>query len=205
MKICWDNLEKLKYISGTWQGKYYEKYYYKIKCIVCEEPFLSSNDGNFCSKSCANSFNGKGRKISEETKEKISKATKKRLLNSENHPNYGKHLSEETKEKIRKANIGYIPSEETKEKIRKARAKQKSSGWKWSEECKEKQSELMKGRFVGKENPFYGKKHTEETRVKISKNMTILSGDKHWNWKGGISCEPYCQDWTKEYKEYIKE
>ncbi len=63
----------------------------------------------------------------------------------------------------------------------------------------------MKGRFVGKENPFYGKKHTEETRVKISKNMTILSGDKHWNWKGGISCEPYCQDWTKEYKEYIKE
>lgn len=25
------------------------------------------------------------------------------------------------------------------------------------------------------------------------------------NWRGGISCEPYCQDWTKEYKEFIKE
>lgn len=31
------------------------------------------------------------------------------------------------------------------------------------------------------------------------------SGDGHPNWKGGISCEPYCHDWTKEYKDYIKE
>ena len=31
------------------------------------------------------------------------------------------------------------------------------------------------------------------------------SGSTHSNWKGGISCEPYCQDWTKEYKEYIKQ
>jgi hypothetical protein len=30
-------------------------------------------------------------------------------------------------------------------------------------------------------------------------------GTGHWNWKGGISCEPYCQDWTKEYKEIIKQ
>lgn len=32
-----------------------------------------------------------------------------------------------------------------------------------------------------------------------------LVGSGNPNWKGGISCEPYCQDWTKEYKEYIKE
>ena len=25
------------------------------------------------------------------------------------------------------------------------------------------------------------------------------------NWKGGISCEPYCQDWTKILKDFIKE
>lgn len=31
------------------------------------------------------------------------------------------------------------------------------------------------------------------------------AGLSHYNWKGGISCEPYCQDWTKEYKEYIKQ
>ncbi len=32
-----------------------------------------------------------------------------------------------------------------------------------------------------------------------------FSGLGHPNWKGGISCEPYCQDWTKEFKEFIKE
>jgi len=31
------------------------------------------------------------------------------------------------------------------------------------------------------------------------------SGAGHPNWKGGISKEPYCNDWTKEYKEFIKE
>ena len=30
-------------------------------------------------------------------------------------------------------------------------------------------------------------------------------GENHPNWKGGISCEPYCKDWTKEYKKYIKD
>jgi hypothetical protein len=32
-----------------------------------------------------------------------------------------------------------------------------------------------------------------------------VSGSMHPNWQGGISCEPYCEIWTKEYKEYIKE
>jgi len=31
------------------------------------------------------------------------------------------------------------------------------------------------------------------------------SGENHYNWKGGISCEPYCQDWTKDLKEFIRE
>ena len=32
------------------------------------------------------------------------------------------------------------------------------------------------------------------------------SGPSHPNWKGGISCEPYCDVWTdKEYKKSIKE
>jgi hypothetical protein len=33
-----------------------------------------------------------------------------------------------------------------------------------------------------------------------------FSGENHPNWKGGISCEPYCDAWAdKEYKESIKE
>lgn len=32
------------------------------------------------------------------------------------------------------------------------------------------------------------------------------SGSNHWNWKGGVSCEPYCDAWSdKEYKDSIKE
>ena len=30
-------------------------------------------------------------------------------------------------------------------------------------------------------------------------------GSGHWNWKGGISKEPYCQEWTNELKEFIKQ
>ncbi len=30
------------------------------------------------------------------------------------------------------------------------------------------------------------------------------SGVLNHQWKGGISCAPYCSDWTKEYKEFIK-
>ena len=31
------------------------------------------------------------------------------------------------------------------------------------------------------------------------------SGHEHYNWKGGISKEPYCQDWGKDLKEFVKE
>jgi len=50
----------------------------------------------------------------------------------------------------------------------------------------------------GKNNPFYGKKH-------LKKHINNIRGEGNPNWKGGISCEPYCQDWTKEFKAYIKE
>ena len=37
-----------------------------------------------------------------------------------------------------------------------------------SEESKQKQSEIMKGKYIGENHPFYGKKHSEETKQKIS-------------------------------------
>ena len=36
----------------------------------------------------------------------------------------------------------------------------------------------------------------------ISKKMM---GKNNPSWKGGISKEPYCQDWTKDLKEFVKE
>ena len=38
--------------------------------------------------------------------------------------------------------------------------------------------------------------------IKVSKER---SGSKHSNWKGGISKEPYCQDWTKDLRGFVKE
>ena len=37
-----------------------------------------------------------------------------------------------------------------------------------TEEQKRKHSELMKGKYSGNNNPFYGKKHNDESRLKIS-------------------------------------
>ena len=36
----------------------------------------------------------------------------------------------------------------------------------------------------GNKNPFYRRKHSMETRLKMSK---AHRGEKHWNWKGGIT------------------
>lgn len=34
----------------------------------------------------------------------------------------------------------------------------------------------------------------------------VQVGEKHYNWKGGISCEPYCDIWLdREYKQSIKD
>ena len=38
----------------------------------------------------------------------------------------------------------------------------------------------------GQRNPFYGKTHSMETRLKMGE---VKKGDKHPNWKGGISSE----------------
>jgi hypothetical protein len=90
-----------------------------------------------------------------------------------------------------------------------------------SKEVKMKISETrkLKGLSKGKNNPMYGRKRvlSEATKRRISIKLSKLrsgkgntmygkSGPLSPNWKGGISCEPYCDAWAdKEYKESIKE
>lgn len=62
----------------------------------------------------------------------------------------------------------------------------------WTKEGKQKLSELAKQR-TGKKNPFYGKKHTEETKQKLREK---LSGDNSWIKDINPSKLPY----TKHYK-----
>lgn len=58
MKICYDNLEPLKYVpqKGAWHDPIAcHQFVYKGSCEVCREPFLTrkDNDGRYCGKSCA--------------------------------------------------------------------------------------------------------------------------------------------------------
>lgn len=47
-----------------------------------------------------------------------------------------------------------------------------------------------------------GRKISKETKLKISLNQ---QGNKHWNWQGGKSCEPYPLGWNRKFKELIRE
>ena len=53
-----------------------------------------------------------------------------------------------------------------------------------SEEQKKKQSSIMKGRYVGEKNPFYGKTHSEETKSKIRQSRIGMVKEKAWNYRG---------------------
>ena len=83
---------------------------------------------------------------SEEVKRKIGEARK------------GRKHSEEAKQKMREAALGKIASEETKRKMSKSAKKS------WTPNRRRKKSEKLKG----DKNPFFGQKHSEEARRKMS-------------------------------------
>jgi len=161
----------------------------------------------------------KGTHHTVKTKEKISKSCK------------GKKPSLETIEKRAAKCRGKKlrpKSEEEKQVLR-----EKCSGWHHTEEAKKNISRNLRGVRRGGQTDDHikknreahlGKKHSEETkkkmsitskkrmeqyenRLKISKTLKELLKDptKNSQWRGGISCEPYCIIWTKQYKNEIKE
>lgn len=105
-----------------------------------------------------------GRVLTEETKNKISKSNKGRIS-----PTLGLKYSEESRKKMSEARIGKKLSEETKNKMRVAK-----TGIVMSEATKEKISKSNTGVL----NPFYGKKHSLETKEKFKKRKG-MSGRKH--------------------------
>jgi hypothetical protein len=109
--------------------------------------------------------------LSDETKEKISKAAKKRYSsNPESHPWIGRKHTEETKRKIGIKSSQKVMSEEARKKISKGVKGKGMCGKHHTEETKRKISKILSdGRRKGKNNNMYGKKHTEESKQKISK------------------------------------
>jgi hypothetical protein len=53
-----------------------------------------------------------------------------------------------------------------------------------SEEQRLKQSEIMRGRYDGENNPFYGKTHSQETKEKLRKSREGICGEMIWNYGG---------------------
>jgi hypothetical protein len=136
-----------------------------------------------------------GTVVSEETRRKISEATK-----GKNNPFYNKSHSEEARRKISEAAkgennywYGKSHSNETKKKISEANKGENHPlyGKSHSEETKIKMSEVKKGKCfseehrrkisaatTGKNHPLYGKSPSEETRKKQSETM---KNKKWWN------------------------
>ena len=78
-----------------------------------------------------------------------------------------------------------------------------------SDEQKKKMSESHKDMLFSEKHKQHMREvrkgiiFSEKWRQNLSKAKSL---DNHPNWKGGISCEPYCAAWLdKEYKESIKE
>lgn len=98
---------------------------------------------------------------SEETRKKLSKAAKERMSNPENNPMYGKHHTEETKKKISEHHKGLYEGD-----------KNPMYGRPWWDENtpQEKIDEWREKRSKassGANNPNYGVKCTEEKRNKL--------------------------------------
>ena len=119
----------------------------------------------------------KGRKLSEEHIEKIRIKAKIRLSIPENNPMFAKRG-------ILSPNYNKKCTEETKRKI-------KLSNIKFFKE----HSEFRKG----KNNSFFNKHHTKETKKKWNRKLK-----NNPNWKNGKSFEEYGKDFDSSLKEQIR-
>jgi group I intron endonuclease len=120
------------------------------------------------------------------------------------HHCYGKPLSEEHKRKVQENR--YDNSGERNPMFGMCGPLNPNFGRKLSKERKQAISKYMKGRYSGEKNPFFGKKHTEESLIKIS-NAPHKKGKDHCRsciWKlhfldGNYVIVDELLTWCKEY------
>ena len=83
---------------------------------------------------------------------------------------------------------------------------------KLSEEWKSNISKGMKGKkkapfsIKHRKNISKSKKGKKQSKETIRKRTEKMMGEKNPSWRGGISCEPYCEQWMdQEYKQSIRD
>lgn len=97
---------------------------------------------------------------------------------------FGKKMSKGTKEKISEAHKGKSLSEKGhKSNCQCCCCKVKRGEFKHSEKTKREMSE----KHSGKNNPMWGKHHSEKVREKIRQASPRIAREKAGNWKGGIT------------------
>lgn len=140
----------------------------------------------------------KERVISPETRAKLSKAGK------------GRVMSEESKRKTGIGNsislLGHKHTEATKKKMSETRKRlgtrpPNRKGIPLTEEHKKNLSKANKGN-IKISTALLGHICSPETRKKISEAQ---SGEKSINWKGGISYQPYPDDWNETLRNSIRQ
>jgi len=94
--------------------------------------------------------------------------------------------------------LGFKHTEETKQKMKKAHLGKKYKPM--SDEVREKMSKYWTGR---KKPWLVGKKLSEKHKAKLREShIGLMSGENHWNWKGGVSRAHKTGYWSVEYKNW---
>ncbi|HPR91746.1 MAG TPA: NUMOD3 domain-containing DNA-binding protein [Candidatus Dojkabacteria bacterium] len=142
-----------------------------------------------------------GKHHSEEWKRKVSEKLKGRLHSPESYKRagekqrgeknhmYGKKPSKETIDKITSKTRGQKRTEEQRQHLREGAAKADRS-YLETESWKTKQSKAHKDYLATHDNPFLGKKHSEESKKKMSESQ--------------YKRQVYCLETQKSYKSLVE-
>jgi hypothetical protein len=151
---------------------------------------MSEESKKRMSKARMGNHNALGSRHNEETKRKISNSVKEKWKDKKFRIKMSNSFRLAWKEERQKGNTGHCLSDETKRKISSMLKGKKHIPM--SEKTKRKLSEVNMGHFMsketkrkislatkGKNNPNYGKHHSDETRRKISLNHANVKGKNH--------------------------
>lgn len=133
-----NNIHENDYLQKAWNKYGSDNFIFNIieLCDIDElddkECYYISSYNTFDRNYGYNLISGGGvnRSISEETREKLRQANKRRKffpdMSGENNPMFGRHLSEETREKIRQSRLGQTLSQQTRFKLSQSRTGDKN-------------------------------------------------------------------------------
>jgi hypothetical protein len=119
--------------------------------------------------------------------------SKRRFVNF--HQNIGSHHSEETKAKLSFSKIGNKnPMKRLGVRLKVGNSLKEKHSWNKGKKLSDSHRSNLSMSHIGYQMP-------DEQKRKIGDSHL---GEKHWNWQGGKSFEPYPLGWTTTFKEQIR-